>query len=929
MRSDGNVPLIGPWIYRRSLRKTGARAIRGDCGAVSELCDVVCECCTEKTREIAESVLCSLKTPIVIRKFFEEAIVRDNPALNRIAGIYLAHPDCTEMRVLFAYATGDRQEFLLHDRSPHPILAQRYTGAGHRVRAAVCIAAKKYSWQSFLSKVIRENLQGLDDPGWMDAEWEVVLGGLMEEKQWQEIWNIVFAAPLPQAIGAFHAMNKSGWRPGGDDRHIWDTVISTLPAMWTYPIPNNNPSLTIGSGDALVTRFAFSADGMFLAAGYCDGRVEIWRVRSGTVFSSHITESGAIGLLAFSPDCCFLISGGRAVIASRNIESNEVQWEYRCGEAGSGLSVISVDGTVLAICDFPDKVTVLSLVDGKRIRVLTGFDSTITALAPFTQSPDLFIGCADGSVWSVEFSEGVVSRLLGSRGDPVNTLSAGTEGDTVFVIFANTQPLLVNTRGEIKRVFSGYTGKASVVTVSTGGHCLAVASGGRAITIWQENSGRPQNSILVYRKKVTNCVLTQDGNILVAGFNDGTIRTLCVTGGSSPAWEHRRHKKGITSLKISVDGSLLLSAGWDHVIRLWDARTGELVRTLGREAGEVTGIALLAGDSVIAAGYSGGHVRLYHRDTGENINSFPMHAKVKGIAADSSGTTLLCAGADGSMRFWNSGERDLVSCEKSIPLPRCMAFLCGKEIVMTGGWDGLLRLWSFPEGMLIETFSGHTSIITCCTASPDGDFIVTGSNDRTVRIWSRGCRDAVRINSESNSEVGALAISTDVRLLAAAGSDAVIRMYTLPGGELDYSLPGIIGSATALAFSPDSRILTAGYNSGTVLIISCPERRIVRTIHAHSAAVTAIAIPDDGKNLITGGKDGIIRTWDFPVATTLAGKTIGDIATVSRLAHSASSGIEREQWGFLHAMLAARFRNAIELCEEREETGMFDIQIVG
>jgi WD40 repeat protein len=526
----------------------------------------------------------------------------------------------------------------------------------------------------------------------------------------------------------------------------------------------------------------------------------------------------------------------------------------------------------------------------------------------------------------VIISDGKITRVLGPREDPVRTLSSSPHGDAIFVVFATTQPLLVNSRGEVSRIFSGHTGEASASAVSFGGNCLSVASG-RVITIWREDSARPLVSIPVYRKKVTNCILTQDGYALAVGFDDGTLRVIRIPGGPGPAWEHRRHKKGITSLKISDDGSLLLSAGWDHAIRLWDMKTGELVRTLGRESGEITGIALLAG-GVIAAGYSGGHVRLYRRDTGESIRAFPMHIGVKSITADSSGTILVCAGADGSMRFRNSGENELISCEGSIPLPRCMGFLPGTKIVMMGGWDGRLRLWSLPEGTLVQTYSGHMSIITCCAPGPAGDLFVTGSNDRTVRIWSRGRRDALRIIRESKSEVGAVAITPDGRNLAVAGSDVVIRLYSLPRGEEVCSLPGIIGSATALSFSPDGRILVAGYDTGTVLIISCFERRIVHTLHAHSAAVTSVVIPDDGKNLISGGRDGIVRVWELPAVTTLAGKKLGDIAVVSGILN-ASTGIEHEQWNFLHALLTAKFRNAIELCGEQEDTGMFDIQIVG
>jgi WD40 repeat protein len=320
---------------------------------------------------------------------------------------------------------------------------------------------------------------------------------------------------------------------------------------------------------------------------------------------------------------------------------------------------------------------------------------------------------------------------------------------------------------------------------------------------------------------------------------------------------------------------------------------------------------------------------LYRRDTGEYIRSFSCYTEVKKIASDSSGSTLACAGADGSLRLLSPGGNDLDSCEGTIPPPRCLAVLKGKNRVVTGGWDGLLRLISIPEAKTLETFRGHTSIITSCAVSADGKFIVTGSNDTTVRLWSQDSRKVLQIIRDSNSEVGALGVSPDGYYFAAAGSDALIRIYSMPYGELVFSVPGISGAATGLAFSADGRILAAGYDTGTLLLISCPERKIVHTLRAHAAAVSTISVTPDGLSLVTGGREGLVRVWDLPSGTSLAGKNTNDIAIAARQEHFSSQDSVRLQWGFLRVMLSARFRNSIELCTEPEETGMFDIGIVG
>ena len=51
--------------------------------------------------------------------------------------------------------------------------------------------------------------------------------------------------------------------------------------------------------------------------------------------------------------------------------------------------------------------------------------------------------------------------------------------------------------------------------------------------------------------------------------------------------------------------------------------------------------------------------------------------------------------------------------------------------------DGVfgVRVYDWPRGKLLRTFSGHSAPISCLAFSPDGKTLASGSHDTTVLLW--------------------------------------------------------------------------------------------------------------------------------------------------------------------------------------------------
>ncbi len=67
----------------------------------------------------------------------------------------------------------------------------------------------------------------------------------------------------------------------------------------------------------------------------------------------------------------------------------------------------------------------------------------------------------------------------------------------------------------------------------------------------------------------------------------------------------------VNALALSLDGSLLVSGGWDRTMRVWDTGTGRCLRTFDAHDGIVSGVALNADGTLAASGSWDMTVRLW------------------------------------------------------------------------------------------------------------------------------------------------------------------------------------------------------------------------------------------------------------------------------------------------------------------------------
>src|SRR5262249_22158796 len=148
---------------------------------------------------------------------------------------------------------------------------------------------------------------------------------------------------------------------------------------------------------------------------------------------------------------------------------------------------------------------------------------------------------------------------------------------------------------------------------------------------------------------------------------------------------------------FSRDATLVAGAGVAGVVKVWDARTGELVRTLEPHDGVVHGVAFSPDGKLVASSGYDGLVRVREVATGRDVWPRAGGHGFHVVSLALSEKLLLSSGDDGTCRAWEQGREarrlaDNDEQHRDDPLPvTCVSVTPDGRSAAIGRPDGTVR----------------------------------------------------------------------------------------------------------------------------------------------------------------------------------------------------------------------------------------------
>ncbi|XP_045763111.1 periodic tryptophan protein 2 homolog [Maniola jurtina] len=196
----------------------------------------------------------------------------------------------------------------------------------------------------------------------------------------------------------------------------------------------------------------------------------------------------------------------------------------------------------------------------------------------------------------------------------------------------------------------------------------------------------------------------------------------------------------------------------------------------------------------------------------------------------------------------------------------CLAYSPDGLYIVTGGYDGKVKVWNTTSGFCFVTFGEHKSTVTSLVFSANKKFFVSSSLDGTVRCYDlTRYRNFRTLTSPSLVQFGCVAVDSSSELCAAGGQDVFeIFVWSIKFGKLLEVLAGHEAPVASLAFSPNlssSRLASASWDK-TVRLWNCIETSSdCDTIRLTSDALQ-VAFRPDGEEIAVSTLDGNISFFN-------------------------------------------------------------------
>ncbi|GAM22022.1 hypothetical protein SAMD00019534_051970, partial [Acytostelium subglobosum LB1] len=293
------------------------------------------------------------------------------------------------------------------------------------------------------------------------------------------------------------------------------------------------------------------------------------------------------------------------------------------------------------------------------------------------------------------------------------------------------------------------------------------------------------------------------------------------------------HTKGVSAIRLMPKyGNLLLSAGKDSTVKIWDVYN--------------------------------------ERDC---IQTYTGHGQaVRDICFRNNGRQFLSCAYDRITRLWDTETGKIISSYTNGAEPICLKFNPDEDkqhLFLVGGSDRKILQYDTNSNTVVQEYDQHMGAINTLTFIDNNRRFVSSSDDKSLRVWEWDIPVVIKyISDPEMHSMPAVAVHPNGKWFAAQSMDNQILIYSARdkfrmNKKKRFQGHTSAGYACQVGFSPDGKYLISGDGSGKAYFWDWKTSKVYKTLNAHDEVCIGIEWhPIEQSKVVTCGWDGKIKYWD-------------------------------------------------------------------
>jgi len=616
-----------------------------------------------------------------------------------------------------------------------------------------------------------------------------------------------------------------------------------------------------------VNKIIFSPNGQTIASGSDDKSIKVWDTLTGNIIRSYENHKNNVEEVMFSKDGHSIISG-----SSDSIQ----QWDIRTGKMFKSFTkhandfakrfsfsqkhandfakriAFSPDGQYVATA-FSKKLKIWDMNTEEIIQVFSGINNNIslsTKISPDKKYIAFITSNNEVYFWNKfkgQFTGKIILpsipkfKLIDNR---TNIYSVNNE----YIITSNTS----------KSYNHGYKTDFQLWNIKTN-------------TLIRNYYGR-----LVDGKILK---ITKNRQIIISGETDDTVWDLEI--------EKKVNTQAFESIDISQNGMYIVSDGVNHTVKLWNALTGDLIRTFKGHKYPIKNVCLTLDDSYILSKDIRNNVLLWDLNS-KIVNLWDIKNKGQRVRINANNSIYrnsfyedsvyrdLCYKQTTNCTKWSDSEDYRLKNKINIPGTNLyLCFLPNSDWIMynanslfyessqNGDKYAALRFnndtynWK-PLLDYKNKYKKNTKLKSNIAQQKNSNIGLQQNNFTNKQIYKNNRLSSKKsiINTKTSMMLNEMTYIKDNKneIFNNKNSGFENAKFFLQRGHLD--------TVNSLCFSPNGKYIVSGSSDNTLKLWDFESGKVLRTFVGHSRAVSSVAFDHTGKRIVSSSYDSTVKLWD-------------------------------------------------------------------